>query len=395
MEEYARVCAYVDLDALHENINSLKINMNPKAKMIAVIKTDAYGHGAIPIAWEMEPLSVVHGFAVATVEEAIQLRKAGIEKPILILGYTFPYSYPFIAEYDLCPTVFKKEMLLALNEIGKKKNKTIHVHIKVDTGMSRIGIFPNELGLQFVKDALTFENLCIEGIFTHFANADEADKTFANQQFHDFMDFVSKCEKECSYQFPYVHCSNSPGMIEMPYANDDLVRAGIALYGMWPSSEVRKDIVSLKALMSLKSHIVFIKEVEDGTPVSYNGSYVTKGKTRIATIPVGYGDGYPRKLSNKGYVLINNKKAAIIGKICMDQFMVDVSNIDCEEGDEVILIGEDGENCITMEELGELSGRFNYELACNIGKRIPRVFMKQGKMIYSKDYYDDIKINIL
>ena len=393
MEQYARACAYIDLDALHDNINAMKKNMNPNAKMIGVIKTDAYGHGALPIAWEMETLSIVHGFAVATVEEAMQLRNANIKKPILILGYTFPYSYETIIENDICPTVFRTDMLHQLDDVAKSLNKKVNVHIKVDTGMSRIGIYPDDNGLQFVKDALSLENVCVEGIFTHFAKADEKDKAFADKQYQTFMEFVKQCQSEFQYEFPYVHCSNSAGIIDMQYANQDLVRAGIALYGMWPSNEVNKEAVLLKPVMSLKSHIIFMKEVMPGTPVSYNGTYVTDKKTKIATIPVGYGDGYPRKLSNIGSVLVNGQKAPIIGRICMDQFMVDVTEIECKEGDEVTLIGKDGDETLTMEYLGDISGRFNYELACDIGKRIPHVFIKNGKPIYSKDYNDDIKIN--
>ena len=395
MEQYARVCAYIDLDALHENLQAMKKNMNPNAKMIGVIKTDGYGHGAVPIAWEMEPLPFVHGFAVATMEEAMQLRKAGIKKSILILGYSFPYSYSQMVEYDICPTVFKGDMLRQLNTVAGEMGKKLCIHIKVDTGMSRIGIFPNAEGMQFIKEALSCEHLLVEGIFTHFAKADEADKTFADLQFHEFMDFVAECQRELHYEFPYVHCSNSAGIIDIPYANDDLVRAGVALYGMWPSSEVRKDVVALKPLMSLKSHIIFVKTVDAGVPVSYNGTYVTSKKTRIATIPVGYGDGYPRMLSNIGSVLIHGKRANIIGRICMDQFMVDVTDIPCSEGDEVTLIGRDGDEALTMEELGALSERFNYELACNIGRRIPRVYIKDGKPVYYIDYNEDIKINHL
>ena len=242
MEQYARACAYIDLDALHDNINAMKKNMNPNAKMIGVIKTDAYGHGALPIAWEMETLSIVHGFAVATVEEAMQLRNANIKKPILILGYTFPYSYETIIENDICPTVFRTDMLHQLDDVAKSLNKKVNVHIKVDTGMSRIGIYPDDNGLQFVKDALSLENVCVEGIFTHFAKADEKDKAFADKQYQTFMEFVKQCQSEFQYEFPYVHCSNSAGIIDMQYANQDLVRAGIALYGMWPSDELMLQI---------------------------------------------------------------------------------------------------------------------------------------------------------
>lgn len=393
MEQYVRVCAHIDLDAIHHNLESMHSHISKHTKIIGVIKADGYGHGAVPIAWEMEELDYVYGFAVASVEEAMQLRNANIKKPILVLGYTFPYSYETLINQEIIPTVFKSDMLHELNQTAARLGVKAAVHIKVDTGMARIGILPNEEGALFVKEALSCEHLQVEGIFTHFAKADETDKTSANAQLDTFLSFVKKCEQENGYHFPYVHCSNSAGILDMPQANLDLVRAGIILYGMWPSNEVNKNCVSLLPVLSLKSHIIYIKEVEAGTPVSYNGIYITDKKTKIATIPVGYADGYPRKLSGKGYVLIRGQKAPIIGRICMDQFMVDVTDIkECREGDEVTLIGKDGDMVITMEELGEYSGRFNYEFSCEIGKRTPRVFFRHGKPFCAKDYYDDVKI---
>jgi len=267
--------------------------------------------------------------------------------------------------------------------------------LKLDTGMTRIGFtaYESEEELENMVLAAQLPHLQVEGVFTHFAKADEADKTAANTQFDRFLSFVKECEEKTGYHFPLVHCSNSAGILDMPHANLDLVRAGIILYGMWPSDEVDKDVVALQPVLSLKSHIIYIKEVQAGTPVSYNGIYTTDKKTRVATIPLGYADGYPRNLTGKGYVLICGKKAPIIGRICMDQFMVDVTAIpECKEGDEVTLIGRDGKECITMEELGALSGRFNYEFACEIGKRTPRVFIRHGKPFCAKDYYDDVKI---
>ena len=393
MEQYARVCAHINLDAVHHNLEEMRSHIDPQTKILGVIKADGYGHGAVPIAWEMEDIEYVHGFAVASVEEAMQLRNANIKKPILVLGYTFPYSYETLINQEITPTVFRSDALHELDETAARLGVKASVHIKVDTGMSRIGIQPDEEGLCFIKEALTCENLIVEGIFTHFAKADEADKTAANIQLDRFLSFVKTCEEKTGYHFPLVHCSNSAGILDMPQANLDIVRAGIILYGMWPSDEVDKNTVTLQPVLSLKSHIIYIKEVQEGTPVSYNGIYVTDKKTRVATIPLGYADGYPRNLTGKGYVLICGKKAPIIGRICMDQFMVDVTDIpQCKEGDEVTLIGRDGEECITMEELGALSGRFNYEFACEIGKRTPRVFFRHGKPFCAKDYYDDVKI---
>lgn len=393
MEQYARVCAHIDLDAIHNNLEAMRSHIDEHTKILGVIKADGYGHGAVPIAWEMEDLDYVHGFAVASVEEAMQLRNANIKKPVLVLGYTFPYSYETLINQEITPTVFRRDMLHELDETAARLGVKTPVHIKVDTGMSRIGIQADEEGVSFVKEALLCENLIVEGIFTHFAKADEADKTAAHTQLDTFLGFVKDCEKKFDYKFPLVHCSNSAGILDIPRANLDLVRAGIILYGMWPSDEVSKEAVTLQPVLSLKSHIIYIKEVPEGTQVSYNGIYTTDKVTRVATIPLGYADGYPRNLTGKGYVLIRGKKAPIIGRICMDQFMVDVTDIlECREGDEVTLIGRDGDECITMEELGALSGRFNYEFACEIGKRTPRVFFKHGKPFCAKDYYDDVKI---
>ena len=393
MEQYSRVCAHINLDAVLHNLKAMREHISADTKIMAVIKADAYGHGAVPIAWEMEELPYVYGYGVASVEEAMQLRNANIRKPILVLGYTFPYSYPTLINQEITPTVFRSDVLHQLDEMAGKMNVKAPIHIKVDTGMTRIGIRPDAEGVAFVKEALACENLIVEGIFTHFSKADEADKDFAKGQHERFLAFVDACEKENNFKFDFVHCSNSAGIIDMPQANEDLVRAGIILYGMWPSDEVNKNAIELEPVLSLKSHIVYVKEVEAGVPVSYNGTYITDRTTRIATIPVGYADGYPRNLSNTGTVLIAGKRAPIIGRVCMDQFMVDVTHIpECKEGDEVTLIGRDGEECITMEELGDISGRFNYEFACEIGKRTPRVFFRHGKAFCAKDYYDDVKI---
>lgn len=385
-ETYQRVCAYIDLDALLYNVWQMKKNISPETKMVGVIKTDGYGHGAVWLAKTLSDLDYFWGFAVATPEEAMELRKNGIQKPILILGYTFPYAYTLFADNEIRPAVFTDEMLKDLSEVATKQGKEIKIHIKVDTGMSRIGIKPSEEGLAFVKRALKTPGLKVEGLFTHFARADEIDKQYAEKQYRLFTDFSSEIETKLGYKVPFVHCSNSAGIVELPYANLDLVRAGITLYGLWPSDEVVKNIVDLKPLLTLKSHVAYVKEVTEGTQISYGGTYVADTTRKVATIPVGYGDGYPRGLSNKGYVLIHGQKAPILGRVCMDQFMVDVTEFtEVKVGDEVTLIGTDQGETITMELLGDLSGRFNYELACDLGRRIPRVYLQNGKQIGVKD----------
>lgn len=392
MEKYQRVCAFVDLTAMLGNMEHMHANIDQSTQMIAVIKTDGYGHGAVQLARQLEEVPYVWGYAVATAEEAFILRKCGMEKPILILGYTFPYSYEKMILQDIRPAVFRTDQLADFAQTAVRLGKEAKIHIKVDTAMSRIGIKPDDDGIAFVKQAMETEGIFVEGIFTHFARADEADKTAVTGQLARYQAFLARSGLECPKEIPLKHCSNSAGIIELKQANMNLVRAGITIYGLWPSEQVRKDIVQLSPVMSLKSHIVFLKTIDPGTPVSYGGTFVAERQMRVATIPVGYGDGYPRGLSGKGEVLIRGQRAKILGRVCMDQFMVDVTHIDgIQMGDEVTLIGADGADCITMEELGSISGRFNYELACDISKRVPRVYLKDGHIIDTKDYYEDYR----
>lgn len=386
VNSYQRVRVDIDLDAAVENMKNMKKNLAPETKMLAVVKTDGYGHGAPQIAGAIEPLDFVWGYATATFEEAHLLRLAGVKKPVLILSYCFPYCYPMLYENGIRPAVFREDTLEELEAVMAPTGKKLKVHVKVDTGMGRIGISPDEKGLAFVNKLLSMPHLEPEGIFTHFARADEADKSNAVKQLTQFRDFVERVEREFSVSIPIKHCSNSAGILELPDANMDLVRAGITLYGLYPSDEVSKDVVPLKPVLSLHSHVVYVKDVMPGQSISYGGTFTADRPMRVATIPVGYGDGYPRSLSSKGFVMIRGKKAPILGRVCMDQFMVDVTGIpECKNGDEVTLIG-DG---ITAEMLGDLSGRFNYELVCDLGKRIPRVFYSGGKPVAVRDYYQD------
>ena len=374
-----RICAEIDLSAISDNMESMHRNLKPGTGMIAVVKTDGYGHGAVPIAKKIESLPYLWGFAVATFEEAAELRHAGIKKPVLILGYVFPYCYEDLAKMEIRPAVFREDMLKELAQAGKKTGIPVRIHIAVDTGMSRIGITPDDEGLSFVRRALKEQEsggLCLEGMFTHFSRADETGLDHTYGQIRRFSIFDRRIEEELGFRIPLRHASNSAGIIRLPEANFDLVRAGITLYGLWPSADVPKTPVPLRPVMALRSHVVYVKTVPAGTQVSYGGTYVTQTEERIATVPVGYGDGYPRSLSNKGYVLIRGQKAPIRGRVCMDQMMVDVTDIpDVCEGDPVTLIGQDGDLCIPMETLGDLSGRFNYELSCDISPRVPRVFI--------------------
>ena len=385
MKHYDRAWAEVNLDAILFNIESIKKNISDHAKIIAVIKTDGYGHGAEHIARILENDDKGWGYAVATAEEAFALRDSNIRKPILILGYTFPYSYERLIKDDIRPTVFMLDSAKELSDQAVKSGKKCRIHIKIDTGMTRIGIHPDDDGIELIRQIAALPGLEIEGVFTHFATADEADKTKAYGQMELFKEYVERIQKELKLDIPMKHCSNSAGIVEMPEANMDAVRAGIILYGLWPSAVVKADKkIELEPVLSLKSRIVYIKTVPKGQEISYGGTFTTIRDTRVATICLGYGDGYPRSLSNIGHVLVKGQKAPILGRVCMDQFMIDVTDINADicVGDKVTLIGKSGDEMITMEELGELSGRFNYELACDLGKRVPRIYKLDDTLIY-------------
>ena len=380
MKIQSRIYAAVNLDAVLYNLENMKKNISENTKIIAVLKADGYGHGAVPIAREIQSLPYIWGIAVATVEEGMELRNAGIQKPILILGYTYEEDYDTIVREDFRPAVFKKSMAQKLSQAAVKAGKPVNIHIKIDTGMTRIGYRDPKTDVPEILEISRLPGIRIEGLFTHFARADETDPAPAYRQLEKYGEFLKKLEA-AGLSIPLKHCSNSAGIIRIPEANLDAVRAGVILYGMYPSDEVEKEPVPLKPAMEIKSHIAYIKTVEPGTQVSYGGTYTTQRPTRIATIPVGYADGYARGLSNRGSVLIHGRRAPILGRVCMDQFMVDVTEIpEAKELDEATLLGKDGEDCIAMEELGDLSGRFNYEFACCISKRVPRIYIKDGQV---------------
>lgn len=394
INNYDRVCALIDLDNVVHNMNSICGMVDDKSSIYAVIKADGYGHGAIPIAKEFEKIDKVRGYAVATSEEALQLLSAGIKKEILIIGYAFPYSYRDMIENNVRLTVFRKDTLKELNDLAGELGKKAIVHIKVDTGMRRIGVSPFDDGYEFLMEAFDMPNIEVEGIFTHFARADEKDLANAYEQFDMFVGFVEGIEDDLKVKFKVKHCSNSAAIIQMKNSNLDAVRAGIIMYGLWPSDDISRDSIDIKPVLKLISHVTYVKTIPPHTAVSYGGTYVSTAGRIVATVPVGYADGYPRSLSNKGYVLIKGKRAPILGRVCMDQMMVDVTDIPLvKEGDEVVLVGTDSyNNLISVEELADLSDHLNYELACDIGKRVPRVFMKDGQYICSKDYFEDVPI---
>lgn len=388
MKQYNRVCARIDLDAIEYNMEMMHKNTREGVAMISVIKTDGYGHGAVQIARMLEPKDYIWGYAVATLDEAVVLRKRGIKKPILVLGCIFPDQWEAAITHEIRFTVYTKEMAEGISELAGKLGKDAYVHIKLDTGMSRLGFLIQEESAEIITGITRLPGLIMEGMFTHFAKADETDKTFTNKQYEGYL-WMKKRLEENGVTFQYYHCCNSAGIIDVKEANLDLVRAGISTYGLYPSEEVEKENVPLKPALELVSHVAHVKWVDEGTPVSYGGTYITKRRTRIATIPVGYGDGYPRSLSNKGYVLIHGKEAPILGRVCMDQFMVDVTEIeDVSFGDVVTLVGENEGAHLPVEVLSDLSGRFNYEFVCDLGKRIPREFIRHGEVVEQMDYFE-------
>ena len=367
-------------------MKELKDNTANGTQMVAVIKTDGYGHGAVPVAKTIDDL--VAAYAVATIDEALNLRRHNIDKPIYILGFIYEHRMKDAILNDVRMTVYDVEMAKQISKEASQMNKNAYVHIKIDTGMSRIGFATTDEAVADICEIAKLPNIVMEGIFTHFAASDSADKKAATMQLESFNSFNEKLASN-GIDIKIKHCSNSAGIIDMPMANMNEVRAGIALYGMYPSDEVNKRAVMLRPALELKSHVIFVKDVPAGVGVSYGSTFITDKPMKIATIPLGYGDGYPRNLSNKGYVLIKGVKCRILGRVCMDQFMVDVTDLDVKKGDVVTLVGKDGDESITVEELAALAGTFNYEFVCNLGKRIPRVYYRDNKVVSTKDYYID------
>jgi len=380
--EYSRVYAQIDLDAVRANLERIGLQTGPRTKVLAVVKCDGYGHGSVPVARAIEDMETVGGYATATAEEAMELRRAGIRKPILILGYTFPYAYEELIRQGVRMAVFREDTLGQLEEAAKRVGARAFVHVKVDTGMGRVGIQPREENLVFLRRIAQSDYLELEGIFTHFAKADEKDMGYTIDQMERFERFVTLAESRLGKRIPCRHAANSAAIVRMKEAHLDLVRAGIILYGLYPSEEMAGEADWLRPALSLHSHLVYVKEVEPGQSISYGGAFTARERMRVGTVPVGYGDGYPRSLSGKGSVLIRKKRVPILGRVCMDQLMVDLSALpDVTEGEPVVLLGRDGQEEITAQELGTLSGRFNYELMCDLSPRVPRVYLRGGQLL--------------
>ena len=371
MKKYERVKALVSLDAIAHNFEEMYKNVKEGTKIIAVIKADGYGHGARAIARLIQDYDYIWGFATATAEEALELRHAGITKPVLILGLVFEEYYEELAANDIRITISDLNTAAEYAKAGARIGKNVHIHLALDTGMTRIGYADIPENAIKIEKISKIPNLVIEGMFTHFARADETDRSPALVQLDRYLRFAELLEKR-GVHIPVRHCSNSAGIIRVPEANLNVVRAGITIYGIYPSEEVERDIVKLTPAMELKSHVSYVKNVERGTAVSYGGTFVTERFTRMATIPVGYADGYPRNLScGKSYVLINGHQAPVVGKICMDQLAVDVTDIpNVKTGSIATLIGKDGKEEITAPMVAESAESITNELLSRMGHRL-------------------------
>ena len=373
MNRYLRCYAEISLEAIGHNIREVKKRLPEGVKLLGVVKANAYGHGAVPVASYLE--NQVDYFATATIEEAVELRENGISAPILILGYVSPSQYGDLVEYDITQTIDSYAQALALEKEAARQNRKAKAHLAVDTGMTRIGFQVTEHDADVAAKIADLPHIELEGMFTHFSCADQEDKTYCSMQMEKY-DKMTALLAERGVTIPLRHICNSAGIMEFDDHRFEMVRSGIITYGIYPSEEVKKERLDLIPALSWKSHVIHVKEVGPGIGVSYGATYVTeKPMTRIATVSAGYADGYPRALSNQGCVLIHGKKAPIIGRICMDQMMVDVTDIpDLQVEDVVTLVGTDGDETITIEEIANPAARFDYEMLCDISSRVTRVY---------------------
>lgn len=380
---YERTYAKIDLNAIEYNVDSVLKKIGGKAKLLGVIKADAYGHGAVEVGSAIA--DKCDFFGVACVEEAMELINAGIKIPILILGFVSPVYFDKIVENDIRIPVFTYEEAKALSDEAVRQGKTVPFHFCVDTGMSRIGFQISEESADICKKITLLPGIKAEGLFSHFATADERELTKAKRQQERFKTFIAMLE-ERGIDIPIKHLNNSAGIMNFDECFD-MVRCGIITYGLYPSAEVDKSLLDIRPAMEWKTHITHIKTLEPGREISYGGTYTTAESRVIATVPVGYADGYPRCLSNKGRVIVRGQYADIVGRVCMDQFMIDVTDIRDVQGDDIVtLVGRDGGACLSMEEVSALAYSFNYELPCRISRRVSRVYYRNGVPVKSVNY---------
>lgn len=386
MDRIYRVEADINLDNIRWNLMEMRRLMDKEQKLLAVVKADAYGHGAVPVSKAV--YDIVDFYAVAFIDEGIELIRSGIDKPIIILGYTDECDFEQLISYGIRPAMYDVESCLKLSDMAVRKGTKAKIHIKVDTGMNRIGFPCDEKGIAAIKTISDMPGIEIEGIFTHYAKADEYDKQSAEKQLQDFT-WINDRLKDMGIDISIKHIANSAAIMELNHTGYDMVRAGIVTYGLYPSTEVNASIAELKPAMELISRVIHVKNIKAGAGIGYGWTYIAKKDMRIATVSAGYADGYPRAQSNIGRVIINGEYAPIVGRVCMDQFMVDVTDIpDVKVRDKVILIGSCGDKSITVEEVAEPAASFHYELICNIGRRVPRIYTREGKQIAVLNYLD-------
>ncbi|WP_236896423.1 alanine racemase [Clostridium beijerinckii] len=379
------VYAEIDLDAIAYNMKNIK-NLAKDKEVIAVVKADCYGHGALDVV----PTLLENGasrLAVAVLTEGIELRNDNIKAPIMILGYTPSYLNEELIKYDLEQTVYDLDYAKELSKIALSLNKKAKIHIAIDTGMGRIGFLPTEKAIYDICKICSLEGLEVIGIFTHFSTSDEKDKEYTNEQFEKFTDLLKKLS-DLNIEIPIKHVSNSGAIMDMPETYLDAVRAGIILYGYYPSNEVKKENLSLKPALTLKATITRVQEMDAGMSISYGRTFKTERRSLIATIPIGYADGYSRLLAKNAKVIINGQFASIVGRICMDQCMIDITDIngDIKVGDEVIVLGEQDGLRFNADDFAEIMGTINYEILCMLKYRIPRVYVKNGKIFNVRNY---------
>lgn len=370
-DKFYRGVAEIDLNAIKKNTLYLTSLLPENAESVAVIKADAYGHGAREVCRAL--CDTVSAFAVATPEEAHEILDISRGKDIYILGYVRHDEFAFCAEHGVIPAIFSYEDALACSEAAKKLGKNIRINIKVDTGMGRIGFLSDECSADTVAKIASLPFISPYGLFTHLATSDCADKSEAISQVERFKSFQGLCAQR-GVSFEKIHCANSAALIDMPEAIGNQFRMGISMYGYMPSSEIHTK-EKLTPAMTFKSHVVFVKKIKKGESVGYGRTFIADQEKEIATVPIGYADGYPRALSNKGRVIVNGHYANIVGRICMDMFMIDVSGMDVSVGDEVILIGSDGRLSVDADEIADLTDTISYEILCGVGKRIPRRYV--------------------
>lgn len=385
MTDEERVLAIVDLDAIASNIKNIRAKVDKNSGIIGIIKADAYGHGSV----ETAKVLLDNGadwLAVAVVDEGLNLRKNGITAPILLLGYTPELRLNDVINNGFIQTVYSYDTAKKLSEAASALGKKAVIHIKIDTGMGRIGYRVNEESADEIVKISKLPNIDVNGMFTHFSTADEADKAYTLEQYNKFVKMNDMLEKR-GLHIPVKHAANSAAIMDFDNMMFNMVRPGIILYGAYPSDEVKKENLSLSPAMSIKTHVSYVKDVNEGDSISYGRKYTAPSKRRIATIPVGYADGFIRAYSKGGKVLIRGEYAPIVGRICMDQFMVDVTDIDgVEVNDEVVLMGRQGDKEITADFIASVLDTINYEVFCTLSKRVPRQYIQNGKIVKTIKY---------